>query len=853
MGSDGAPQFSRSTGRGGRGVRKGERGPYSGEMGVRVAGTRGAGFRIAARAPAPDQLHPARCLARAACRPGLTGGARVAPACHALAAGGRARSSVVCAAKVEAVSAVKTIEFPREVAGFLIGKKGAHVRAVSKRANVRIDSRDEGKKRIFTVKPNRKTDADAVQQALGILREAAAAYKEVLAGNSRGNENNEILVQGIKFGYNPPQRRRRDNNDRGNNGFSGRGRNGGRGGGRGVSGNVIEKKRSARAQRRELRESRITKSVRQEIFEVPEEGMAVSDLATELAVDPTEIVKVLFLNGKMATVNQIIDAESVTLVAEEYGVEVLEKESEDTVVKVTFEGDEDVTEGEQEARPPVVAIMGHVDHGKTSLLDRLRKSQVAEGEAGGITQSIGAYSINVNSSWITFLDTPGHEAFSAMRARGASVTDIAVLVVAADDGVKPQTKEALQQAQAAGVPIIVAVTKMDVSGAQVERVKQELSQINLLPEEWGGETVVVPLSSKTGEGVDQLLDSIVLLSEVYEYKGVSDVPARGTILEANMDKSCGPIASCIVQAGSLKIGDVVAAGTGYGKVKSMTDASGESRDEVKPSFAVQMIGLNNVPSAGDAFQVVEDEQTAREMAEKALDKERKARLSEQSSGSFLSFGSFDGFEGTENDLKIQNIILRAGASGSLEAVKGSLRELPQEKVLLRYLLSATGDITQSDVDLASTSDAQIVGFDVTPSEEVLAHAKQLGVKIYSSDIIYNLIEDVESTMVSLLEDVEVMDQVGEAEVLAVFGSNKSKVAGCKVTDGVVQNTSRVQVMRKKRQVYEGDVTSLRIVKEDVSEVVEGSECGIGCAPYEDWKAGDKIVAFSVSRKKATLD
>ena len=593
--------------------------------------------------------------------------------------------------------------------------------------------------------------------------------------------------------------------------------------------------------------------MRQEIFEVPEEGMAVSDLATELAVDPTEIVKVLFLNGKMATVNQIIDAESVTLVAEEYGVEVLEKESEDTVVKVTFEGDEDVTEGEQEARPPVVAIMGHVDHGKTSLLDRLRKSQVAEGEAGGITQSIGAYSINVNSSWITFLDTPAHEAFSAMRARGASVTDIAVLVVAADDGVKPQTKEALQQAQAAGVPIIVAVTKMDVSGAQVERVKQELSQINLLPEEWGGETVVVPLSSKTGEGVDQLLDSIVLLSEVYEYKGVSDVPARGTILEANMDKSCGPIASCIVQAGSLKIGDVVAAGTGYGKVKSMTDASGESRDEVKPSFAVQMIGLNNVPSAGDAFQVVEDEQTAREMAEKALDKERKARLSEQSSGSFMSFGSFDGFEGTENDLKVQNIILRAGASGSLEAVKGSLRELPQEKVLLRYLLSATGDITQSDVDLASTSDAQIVGFDVTPSEEVLAHAKQLGVKIYSSDIIYNLIEDVESTMVSLLEDVEVMDQVGEAEVLAVFGSNKSKVAGCKVTDGVVQNTSRVQVMRKKRQVYEGDVTSLRIVKEDVSEVVEGSECGIGCAPYEDWKAGDKIVVFSVSRKKATLD
>ena len=616
---------------------------------------------------------------------------------------------------------------------------------------------------------------------------------------------------------------------------------------------MIEKKRSARAQRRELRESRITKSVRQEIFEVPEEGMAVSDLATELAVDPTEIVKVLFLNGKMATVNQIIDAESVTLVAEEYGVEVLEKDSEDTVVKVTFEGDEDVTEGEQEARPPVVAIMGHVDHGKTSLLDRLRKSQVAEGEAGGITQSIGAYSINVNSSWITFLDTPGHEAFSAMRARGASVTDIAVLVVAADDGVKPQTKEALQQAQAAGVPIIVAVTKMDVSGAQVERVKQELSQINLLPEEWGGETVVVPLSSKTGEGVDQLLDSIVLLSEVYEYKGVSDVPARGTILEANMDKSCGPIASCIVQAGSLKIGDVVAAGTGYGKVKSMTDASGESRDEVKPSFAVQMIGLNNVPSAGDAFQVVEDEQTAREMAEKALDKERKARLSEQSSGSFMSFGSFDGFEGTENDLKVQNIILRAGASGSLEAVKGSLRELPQEKVLLRYLLSATGDITQSDVDLASTSDAQIVGFDVTPSEEVLAHAKQLGVKIYSSDIIYNLIEDVESTMVSLLEDVVVLDQVGEAEVLAVFGSNNSKVAGCKVTDGVVQNTSRVQVMRKKRQVYEGDVTSLRIVKDDVSEVVEGSECGIGCAPYEDWKAGDKIVAFSVSRKKATLD
>jgi translation initiation factor IF-2 len=611
-----------------------------------------------------------------------------------------------------------------------------------------------------------------------------------------------------------------------------------------------------------MRASKVSVRERQEIFEVPEEGMAISELAEELAVDPTEIVKVLFLNGKMASVNQTIDADSVTLVAEHYGVEVLEKEGDDSVVRMTFEEDDDIKDaGDLKVRPPVVAIMGHVDHGKTSLLDFLRKSQVAEGEAGGITQSIGAYSIQAKaeeaeSQWITFLDTPGHEAFSAMRARGASVTDIAVLVVAADDGVKPQTKEALKQAQSAGVPIIVAITKMDVGGAQVERVKQELSQVNLLPEDWGGETVIVPLSSKTGEGVDTLLDSILLLSDVHEYTGVQNVPARGTILEANMDKSCGPVASCIVQAGSLKIGDVVTAGTGYGKVKSMIDASGEQQTEVGPSFAVQMVGLDNVPSAGDAFQVVEDEQKAREMAEKACDKERQLRLNEQSSGSFFSvssMGSFDDFGGDGNELKILNVILRASASGSLEAIKGSLRELPQEKVMLRYLTSATGEITQSDIDLASTSEAFIIGFDLTPSEEVMAYAKQQEVEMTYSDIIYNLINDVEKVMVDLLEEVEVLDQIGEAEVLAVFGSNNSKVAGCKVTEGVVQSKSRVKVTRKKKTVFEGDISSLRIVKENVSEVTEGSECGLGCDEYDGWKAGDKVVAYSISRQSPTLD
>mmetsp|Transcript_4823 Transcript_4823/g.8536 ORF Transcript_4823/g.8536 Transcript_4823/m.8536 type:complete len:892 (+) Transcript_4823:75-2750(+) len=776
----------------------------------------------------------------------------------------------------------QTIEFPREVAGFLIGKKGASVRAVSKKANVRIDSRDEGRKRVFTVKPNRNAGESAVNEALGIMKEAAKAYQDVLAGNSdqKVTGNDEIVVQGVRFGYTQQQgnRNRRDNgngfsgnnqsrggggggnannnynrNSRGGNrNNGGRNNNGRNGKGNRIGGSVIEKKRNARAQRKELRESRTTKVERQEIFEVPEEGMAISELAVELAVDPTEIVKVLFLNGKMASVNQIIDAESVTLVAEYYGVEVLEKESEDSVVRVTFDEDEDMSDGDLETRPPVVAIMGHVDHGKTSLLDRLRKSQVADGEAGGITQSIGAYSIKVKSNWITFLDTPGHEAFSAMRARGASVTDVAVLVVAADDGVKPQTKEALSQAQSAGVPIIVAITKMDIGGAQPERVKQELSQVNLLPEEWGGETVVVPLSSKTGEGVDNLLDSIILLSEIHEYTGVQNVPARGTILEGNMDKNIGPVASCIVQAGCLKIGDIVTAGTGYGRVKSMVDASGEQKSKVAPSFAVQMVGLNNVPSAGDAFQVVEDEQKAREMAEKELDKERKLRLSEQSSGSYFSVGSFEGYDGSENDLKILNVILRAGASGSLEAIKGMLRDLPQEKVILRYLTSATGEISLSDVDQASTSDAHIIGFDVTPSEEVLASAKQAGVQIYSSDVIYNLVQDVEKVMLGLLDDVEVLDQVGEAEVLAVFGSNKSKVAGCKVTEGVVQNTSRIQVVRKKKTVFEGDVTSLRIVKEDVSEVLEGSECGIGCEEFEFWKAGDRIIAYSVSRQSPSL-
>jgi translation initiation factor IF-2 len=794
-------------------------------------------------------------------------------------------------------SAVEKVEFPREVAGFLIGKKGASVRGVSKKAKVKIDSRDEGKKRIFTVKPNRSGDSEAVKLALSIMTEASQAYQDILSGDSTpgtGPKNDdgmdEIVVQGVKFAYTQPNQRRRQgggnfrnsrndggggnfnndnrggNNSRGGgnfnnnrNGFRGGNQNNRRGGGKK---NVIEKRRTARAQRKETRPSKVSVRERQEIFEVPEEGMAISELAEELAVDPTEIVKVLFLNGKMASVNQTIDADSVTLVAEHYGVEVLEKEGDDSVVRMTFDEDDDIKDaGDLKVRPPVVAIMGHVDHGKTSLLDFLRKSQVAEGEAGGITQSIGAYSIQAKaeeaeSQWITFLDTPGHEAFSAMRARGASVTDIAVLVVAADDGVKPQTKEALKQAQSAGVPIIVAITKMDVGGAQVERVKQELSQVNLLPEDWGGETVIVPLSSKTGEGVDTLLDSILLLSDVHEYTGVQNVPARGTILEANMDKSCGPVASCIVQAGSLKIGDVVTAGTGYGKVKSMIDASGEQQTEVGPSFAVQMVGLDNVPSAGDAFQVVEDEQKAREMAEKACDKERQLRLNEQSSGSFFSvssMGSFDDFGGDGNELKILNVILRASASGSLEAIKGSLRELPQEKVMLRYLTSATGEITQSDIDLASTSEAFIIGFDLTPSEEVMAYAKQQEVEMTYSDIIYNLINDVEKVMVDLLEEVEVLDQIGEAEVLAVFGSNNSKVAGCKVTEGVVQSKSRVKVTRKKKTVFEGDISSLRIVKENVSEVTEGSECGLGCDEYDGWKAGDKVVAYSISRQSPTLE
>ena len=553
------------------------------------------------------------------------------------------------------------------------------------------------------------------------------------------------------------------------------------------------------------------------------------------------------------------------LVAEHYGVEVLEKESSDAMERLTFdEGEED----DLEQRPPVVAIMGHVDHGKTTLLDRLRNSHVAEGEAGGITQSIGAYTIVAGEGEggseksevsipsrkrITFIDTPGHEAFSAMRVRGAQVTDIVVLVVAADDGVKPQTKEALKQARAAEVPIIVAITKTDASGAQIERVKQELSQVNLLPEEWGGDTVIAPLSAKTGDGIDGLLDAILLLSDIHEYKSNPDVPAVGTILEANMDKTCGPVATCLVQAGTLRIGDIVTAGVGYGRVKSMVDASGGAPTSARPSFAVQMVGFNNVPSAGDTFKVVDDESDARAAAEKEMEKERQLRLSEQSSGSFMSMGgSSMSMDGSEFDLKILNVVLRASASGSLEALKACLQELPQEKVMLRYLLTSTGDFSQSDVDLAATSDACIIGFDVSPTEEVAAYAKQQSVKLVYSDIIYDVISQVESDMLELLDDEEELEEIGEGECLAVFGSNKSKVAGCKITEGMVKKGCRVQVSRKKRVMHEGALTSLRIVKDVVSEVEEGNECGLAVEGFEDWEPGDKLKFWSVLIKRPSL-
>jgi translation initiation factor IF-2 len=604
----------------------------------------------------------------------------------------------------------------------------------------------------------------------------------------------------------------------------------------------------------ELRAAREAKATRPEMLIVPEGNLTVQELADRLGVESSEIIKSLFFKGIIATVTQTLDLSTIETVSDEFGVPVLQDDVEEAAKK-TVEMIEDSDLAHLIRRPPVVTVMGHVDHGKTSLLDAIRKTRVAAGEAGGITQHIGAYQVTISHSGesrrITFLDTPGHEAFTAMRARGTKVTDVAVLVVAADDGVRPQTLEAISHARAAEVPIIVAINKIDKDGAQPERVKQELSALDLVSEDWGGNTVMVPVSATKGENIDKLLEMILLVTEVEDLQANPDRMAKGTVIEAHLDKAKGPVATLLIQNGTLKAGDVLAAGPVLGKVRAMVDDSGKRVKTAGPSSAVEALGFSEVPTAGDEFEVYTDEKTARSVVGDRANEARATRLAQQMASRRVSLASMSG-QASEGELKELNLILKADVQGSVEAILGSLEQLPQGEVQVRVLLSAPGEITETDVDLAAASGAVIVGFNTSMASGAKRAADANGVDVRDYDVIYKLLEDIQLAMEGLLEPELVEEPLGEAEVRAVFTIGKSAVAGCYVTSGKLQRNCKVRIQRNKQVVFEGDLDSLRRNKDDVKEVATGFECGIGCDRFANWQDGDRVIAYKLVTQRRSL-
>ncbi|MDY6802922.1 MAG: translation initiation factor IF-2 [Cyanobacteriota bacterium] len=580
------------------------------------------------------------------------------------------------------------------------------------------------------------------------------------------------------------------------------------------------------------------------------ESMTVQELAATLLVPETDIIKRLFMKGVAVNITETLDMPTIKSVAEELGVEI-ETPSEESAAKKTTEMLEEADLENLQRRPPVVTIMGHVDHGKTTLLDSIRSTKVAQGEAGGITQHIGAYHVDVEhngaNQQVVFLDTPGHEAFTAMRARGTRVTDVAILVVAADDGVRPQTKEAISHAKAAGVPLVVAINKIDKEGANPDRVKQELMEQGLVPEEWGGDTIMVPVSAIQGENLDSLLEMILLVSEVEDLQANPNRLAKGTIIEAHLDKARGPVASLLVQNGTLKLGDVVVAGTAYGKVRAMIDDRGDRVEEAGPSFAVEVLGLRDVPKAGDEFDVFEEEKEASAIAGDRVQQARASRLLQgRYSLSALSARAQEG------ELKELNLILKADVQGSLEAILGSLRQLPQKEVQLSLLLSAPGEITETDIDLAAASGAVIIGFNTTMATGARQAADLAGVDVREYNIIYKLLDDIEGAMEGLLEPELVEEPLGETEVRAVFSISRGAVAGCYVLSGKMIRNCKVRVRRNGEVIHEGILDSLKRMKDDVKEVNAGYECGISLSNFSGWAEGDIIEAYRMATKRRKL-
>ena len=576
------------------------------------------------------------------------------------------------------------------------------------------------------------------------------------------------------------------------------------------------------------------------------ETISVGELAQKMAVKAVEVIKVMMKMGAMATINQIIDQETAQLVAEEMGHKVAlrrENELEEAILQ-----DRDST-AHSESRAPVVTIMGHVDHGKTSLLDYIRKAKVASGEAGGITQHIGAYHVDTENGSITFLDTPGHAAFTAMRARGAQATDIVVLVVAADDGVMPQTIEAIQHAKAAGVPIVVAVNKVDKPDADPDRVMNELTRYSVIPEEWGGENQFVKVSAKSGEGIDDLLNSILLQSEVLELTAVRDAMASGVVIESRLDKGRGPVATILVQEGTLRQGDIVLCGLEYGRVRAMRDEMGRSVDSVGPSIPVEILGLSGVPAAGDEVTVVRDEKKAREVALYRQGKFRDVKLARQQKAKLENMFS----NMTEGEVSELNVVLKADVQGSVQAIADSLNKLSTDEVKVKIIGSGVGGITETDATLAAASNAIVLGFNVRAdaSARKILEAENIDLRYYS--VIYDLIDEVRQAMSGMLAPEYKQQIIGLAEVRDVFRSPKfGDVAGCMVTEGTVKRNSPIRVLRDNVVIYEGELESLRRFKDDMAEVKNGYECGIAVKNYNDVRPGDQIEVYEVVEIQRTL-
>ena len=584
-------------------------------------------------------------------------------------------------------------------------------------------------------------------------------------------------------------------------------------------------------------------------IEIPE-SISVADLAKLMAIKGNEVVKVLFNMGAMVTINQVIDQDTATLVVEEFGHTAKAADSAEMDEKLLAEEQEQAEAGETVPRAPVVTIMGHVDHGKTSLLDYIRHTKVAAGEAGGITQHIGAYMVKTGKGRISFLDTPGHAAFTAMRARGAQATDIVVLVVAADDGVMPQTVEAIQHAKAAGVPLVVAINKIDRENADPERVKNELTQHEVIPEEWGGEQQFVNVSAHTGEGIDALLDAILLQAEVMDLRAVDEGPAMGIVIESSLEKGRGAVATFLVQSGTLKQGDMVIAGEEYGRIRNMFNESGTSIKEAGPSQPAVVLGLSNTPNAGDDFLVVTNERKAREVAQFRQTRTREAKLAQQQASKLDDMFN----QMKEGELSTVPIIIKSDVHGSAEALRDALSKLSNDEVKVKVLASTVGGITETDVNLAAASDAFIIGFNVRADAAARTAIKESGVDVRYYSIIYEAIDDVKAAITGLLAP-EIREQhVGLAEVKEVFRSPKfGDIAGCIVSEGYVKRSNPIRVLRDNVVIYEGELESLRRFKDDVNEVRSGTECGIGVKNYNDVQVGDQIECFERIEVARTLD